>query len=63
MSMIEVAIGLVTVISSVKTIVTTSKDAKKWIDKNIHKKKETTSSESWLLVDKDDDLVIVEVGT
>ena len=63
MSMIEVAIGLVTVISSVKTIVTTSKDAKKWIDKNIHKKKETTSSESWLLVDSDDDLVVVEVGT
>ncbi len=63
MSMIEVAVGLVTVISSVKTLVTTSKDAKKWIDKNIHKKKLTTSSESWLLVDRDDDLVIVEVGT
>lgn len=61
--MIEVAVGLVTVISSVKTLVTTSKDAKKWIDKNIHKKKLTTSSESWLLVDRDDDLVIVEVGT
>ena len=61
--MLEVAVGLVTVISSIKTIVTTSKDAKKWIDKNIHKKKETTSSETWLLVDKDDDLVIVEVGT
>ena len=63
MSMIEVAVGLVTVISSVKTLVTTSKDAKKWIDKNIHKRKLTTSSESWLLVDKDDDLVVVEVGT
>lgn len=63
MSIVEVAVSLVTVISSVKTLVTTSKDAKKWIDKNIHKKKRTTSSESWLLVDKDDDLVVVEVGT
>ena len=63
MSIVEVAVSLVTVISSVKTLVTTSNDAKKWIDKNIHKKKRTTSSESWLLVDKDDDLVVVEVGT
>ena len=63
MSAVEVVIGVVTLISSIKTIVSTSKDAKKWINKNIYNKRETTSSESWLLIDKEDDIVVVEVGT
>ena len=63
MSTVEVVIGVVTLISSIKTLVSTSKDAKKWINKNIYNKKETTSSESWLLIDKEDDIVVVEVGT
>jgi hypothetical protein len=63
MSAVEVVIGVVTLISSIKTIVSTSKDAKKWINKNIYNKKESTSSESWLLIDKEDDIVVVEVGT
>jgi len=63
MSGIEIIIGIVTVISSLKTIVVASKDAKKWYDKKINKKLETTSSESWLLVDEEDDIVVVEVGT
>lgn len=63
MSAVEVVIGVVTLISSIKTLVTTSKDAKKWINKNIYNKKESTSSESWLLIDKEDDIVVVEVGT
>jgi hypothetical protein len=63
MSGIEVVMGIVTTITTIKTIIMTSKDAKKWIDKNIYKQKETTSSESWLLVDEMDDIVNVEVGT
>ena len=63
MSGIEVVMGIVTTITTIKTIIMTSKDAKKWIEKNIIKKNKTTSSESWLLVDEIDDIVNVEVGT
>ena len=63
MSGIEVVMGIVTTITTIKNIIVTSKDAKKWIDKNIIKKNKTTSSESWLLVDEIDDIVNVEVGT
>ena len=63
MSGLEVVMGIVTTISTIKSIIITSKDAKRWIDKNIIKKHKTTSSESWLLVDEEDELINIEVGT
>ena len=62
MSGLEVVMGIVTTITTIKTIIVTSKDAKHWIDKHLIKNK-TTSSESWLLIDAEDELINIEVGT
>ena len=63
MSGLEVVMGIVTTITTIKTIIVTSKDAKHWIDKHLIKKNKTTSSESWLLIDAEDELINIEVGT
>ena len=58
----EVVMGIVTVITTVKTLYNTSKDVKRYVDKK-NNKLNTTSMEPWLLVEEDEDLVIVEVSS
>tara|TARA_A100001011_G_scaffold342886_1_gene376786 strand:+ start:907 stop:1086 length:180 start_codon:yes stop_codon:yes gene_type:complete len=58
----EVVMGIVTVITTVKTLYNTSKDVKRYVEKKNNKLK-TPSMEPWLLVEEDEDLVIVEVSS
>ena len=55
----EVVMGIVTVITTVKTLYNTSKDVRRYVEKK-NNKLNTTSMEPWLLVEEDEDLVIVE---
>jgi hypothetical protein len=58
----EVVMGIVTVITTVKTLYNTSKDVRRYVEKK-NNKLNTTSMEPWLLVEEDEDLVIVEVSS
>ena len=58
----EVVMGIVTAIRTVKTLYNTSKDVKRYVEKKNNKLK-TPSMEPWLLVEEDEDLVIVEVSS
>lgn len=58
----EVVMGIVTVITTVKTLYNTSKDVKRYVEKK-NNKLNTPSMEPWLLVEEDEDLVIVEVSS
>ena len=58
----EVVMGIVTVITTVKTLYNTSKEVKRYVEKK-NNKLNTPSMEPWLLVEEDEDLVIVEVSS
>jgi len=58
----EVVVGLVTAITTIKTLYNTSKDVKRYVEKKQNKLREP-SMEPWLLVEEDEDTLIVEISS
>ena len=56
----EVVMGILTTITTLKSLYNTGKTVKRYVEKKQHKLREP-SLEPWLLVEEDDDTLLVEV--
>lgn len=58
----EVVMGIVTTITTLKSLYNTGKTVKRYVEKKQNKLREP-SMEPWLLVEEDDDTLLVEVSS